>query len=94
MLTKVVLEVCGIIAYKQPITRTEIENYLKENGIFTIKHYPIPMHLQPAYSELNINKGMLPIAEEISETVLSLPMYYGMTNEQIQYVIDTINNFN
>ena len=74
--------------------RDDLENYLKEKGIFTIKHYPIPMHLQPAYSELNINKGMLPIAEEISETVLSLPMYYGMTNEQIQYVIDTINNFN
>ena len=74
--------------------RDDLEKYLKEQGIFTIKHYPIPMHLQPAYSELNISKGMLPIAEEISETVLSLPMYYGLTDEQVQYVIDAINNFN
>ncbi len=73
--------------------RDELETYLKENGICTIKHYPIPMHMQIAYKDLGIPKGALPIAEEISDTVLSLPMFYGMTEDQINHVINTINNF-
>ena len=51
------------------------------------------MHLQEAYQELGMRQGDLPIAEEISNTVLSIPMYYGMTDEQIQYVVDAINEF-
>jgi dTDP-4-amino-4,6-dideoxygalactose transaminase len=51
------------------------------------------MHLQKAYEELGIKKGELPIAEEISATELSLPMYYGMAEEEITYVIDSINGF-
>ena len=62
-------------------------------SICTIKHYPIPMHMQIAYKDLGIPKGALPIAEEISDTVLSLPMFYGMTEDQINHVINTINNF-
>lgn len=73
--------------------RNELEIYLKEKGIGTLKHYPIPMHLQEAYKELGIKKGQLPVAEKISETVLSLPMYYGMTDRQIHYVIEAINKF-
>lgn len=73
--------------------RNELEKYLNEKGIGTVKHYPVPMHLQQAYSELNIPKGALSIAEEISDTVLSLPMYYGMTDEQIGYVIEALNSF-
>lgn len=75
------------------IKRDKLENYLKENGIETVKHYPIPMHLQDAYKDLNIKKGDLPIAEEISKTVLSIPMYYGITDEQINYIIEKINEF-
>lgn len=73
--------------------RDELEKYLNDKGIGTVKHYPIPMHLQKAYEELKIPEGALPIAEEISKTVLSIPMYYGMTDEEIDYVINTINNF-
>ena len=73
--------------------RDELEKYLSDNGIGTVKHYPIPMHLQEAYSDLDIKKGELPIAEEISNTVLSLPLYYGMSNEEIEYVIEVLNNF-
>jgi dTDP-4-amino-4,6-dideoxygalactose transaminase len=51
------------------------------------------MHLQPCYSELGLKEGDLPIAEEISKTVLSIPMYYGMTEEEISYVIEVLNNF-
>ena len=73
--------------------RDRFEEYLKEKGIGTVKHYPIPMHLQPAYEELKIAKGELSIAEEISSTVLSLPLYYGMTKEEIDYVIEAVNSF-
>lgn len=74
--------------------RDELETYLTDRGIGTVKHYPIPMHLQQAYGDLEIHEGELPIAEEISRTVLSLPMYYGMSEDQIDYVIEKINSFN
>ena len=68
-------------------------DYLSSYGIMTNKHYPIPIHLQKAYKDLNIREGELPIAEEISRTELSLPMYYGLTDEEISYVIEKINTF-
>lgn len=74
--------------------REELAAYLADKEISTNKHYPIPMHMQECYKELNIPEGALPIAEEISATQLSLPMFYGITDEQIQYVIDVINSFN
>ena len=73
--------------------RDELEKYLADYGIGTVKHYPIPMHMQEAYADLNIPEGSLPIAEKISATVLSIPMYYGMTEEEVSYVIEKINAF-
>ena len=73
--------------------RDELQGYLEERGIGTNIHYPIPLHLQGAYASLEIQKGALPIAEEISATQLSLPLYYGMPDEQINHVIDAINTF-
>ncbi len=73
--------------------RDDLEKYLEEKGVGTNKHYPVPIHLQECYKELGYRKGDFPVAEEISETELSLPMFYGMTDEQIQYVIDVINDF-
>ena len=73
--------------------RDELEKYLNDNGIGTNKHYPISMHLQECYKDLGYKEGDFPIAEEISKTELSLPMYYGMTNEQVDYVIHSINEF-
>lgn len=73
--------------------RESLEKYLNDNGIGTNKHYPIPMHLQEAYADLNIAEGALPLAEEISSTQLSIPMYYGMTDDEISYVIEKINNW-
>lgn len=73
--------------------RDELEKYLNENGVGTLKHYPIPMHEQDCYKDLCIKHGELPLAEEISRTVLSIPMYYGMTEQEINYVINTINKF-
>ena len=73
--------------------RNALEKHLNEKGIGTNKHYPIPMHMQDCYKDLGIKEGELPVAEEISATELSIPMYYGMTDEEIQYVIDSINEF-
>ena len=73
--------------------RNELEKFLNDAGIGTNKHYPIPIHLQECYRNLGLKKGEYPIAEEISETELSIPMYYGMTEEEIQYVIDRMNEF-
>lgn len=73
--------------------REALERHLNDNGISTNKHYPIPIHLQNCYKDLGYKKGDLPIAEEISLTELSIPMYYGMTDEEIDYVIDKINRF-
>ena len=71
--------------------RDTLEKRLNEVGIGINKHYPIPMHLQECYKDLGFEAGAFPIAEEISGTELSLPMYYGMTDEEITYVIDTLN---
>lgn len=73
--------------------REALESYLKDHGIGTNKHYPIPIHMQGAYQSLGLKEGDLPIAEEIAATELSLPMYYGMTDEEVQMVIDTCNAF-
>lgn len=74
-------------------TRDGLEAHLNALGIGTNKHYPTPIHLQGAYRELGLGPGALPIAEEISATELSLPMYYGMTEEQVQAVIDAVNSY-
>ena len=71
--------------------RDALERHLTAAGIGVNKHYPTPIHRQPAYPEL---AGLhLPLAEEISATELSLPMYYGMTPEQVSAVIDGVNSF-
>lgn len=73
--------------------RDELETYLLAKGIHTVKHYPIPIHMQEAYADLVISKDGLPLAEEISRTVLSIPMYYGMKEQEVDYVIECLNLF-
>ena len=75
------------------LERIRLEEWLDQCGIGTNKHYPIPIHLQECYKGLGYQEGDFPVAEEISRTELSLPMYYGMTEEEIDYVIDAINRF-
>lgn len=70
--------------------RDNLMEFLKERGIGTIIHYPIPPHLSQAYHYLGHTKGDFPVAERFAQEVLSLPMYNGMTLEEQQYVIDTI----
>lgn len=73
--------------------RQELIDYLEKNNIGTIIHYPIPPHLSEAYHHLGIEKGNLPITERYAQTVLSIPLYNGMTEEEQTYVIDMINKF-
>ena len=73
--------------------RDALEKYLNDHGVGTNKHYPTPMHLQGAYADLHIPEGALPLAETISKEELSIPMYYGMTDEEVSYVIDLLNKF-
>ena len=74
--------------------RAGLEEYLLNHGIYTNKHYPIPIHLQPCYKELRYYEGDFPVAESIAKNELSLPLYYGMTEQEIDFVISTVNNFN
>lgn len=73
--------------------RDELIEYLNQHEIGTIVHYPIPPHLAEAYAYLGYQKGFLPITEHYADTVLSLPIYNGMTEEEQSYVIDVINGF-
>ena len=73
--------------------RDVLEKKLSDAGVGTNKHYPIPIHLQECYKDLGYKKGDFPIAEEISLTELSLPLFYGIKEEEINYVIDIINDF-
>lgn len=73
--------------------RDRLIKYLDEKGIGTIIHYPIPPHLQECYKYLGYKEGDFPITEQLAKTVLSIPMYNGMTEEEQEYVIDALNRF-
>lgn len=73
--------------------RDELEKKLTARGIETVKHYPIPIPLQKAYEDHGITQGEYPVAEEISNTSLSIPIFCGMKVEEQKFVIDAINEF-
>ncbi len=73
--------------------RDALAEHLKNKGVDTIIHYPIPPHLSKAYAFLGLKEGSLPITEEYAKTVLSIPMYNGITKEEQQTVIEAINEF-
>ena len=70
--------------------RDELQQYLAENGIGTQIHYPVPPHLAEAYTELGHKVRDFPITEDFAGAILSLPLYNGMTNTEVEYVADTI----
>lgn len=74
--------------------RAKLIDYLNQESIGTIIHYPIPPHLSEAYRYLNVSVGELPITENFAEEVLSIPLYNGMSFEEQEVVISTINKFN
>lgn len=67
--------------------------FLKSKGIATGVYYPVPLHLQKVYGELDYNRGDFPNAEYLSERTFAIPMYPELTEDQQQYVIDAIKGF-
>ena len=73
--------------------RDELKNYLENSGIGTGIHYPTPIHLQKAASNLGYAPGSFPVAERQVKHILSLPVYPELQTEQLQYIVDEIKNF-
>lgn len=70
--------------------REGLQQHLKDHGVSTGIHYPVPLHLQPAYAHLGIAEGSLPVTEKVAQQILSLPMYSEITDDQIQHVVDSV----
>ena len=66
--------------------RDEIQNKLKQVGIPTAVHYPMPLHLQECFSYLGYKKGDFPVAERVSQEIMSLPMNPDLSDEEIIYI--------
>ena len=73
--------------------RDELMQYLKDKGIDCGVHYPIPLHLQPAYKNLGIKKGSYPISEQLAQEILSIPIYPELSAEQKEHIVDNIKQF-
>jgi dTDP-4-amino-4,6-dideoxygalactose transaminase len=72
--------------------RDVLKQYLTDKGIPTMIYYPISVHLQPAYRSLGYQEGDFPISERLCKEVLSLPMHTELTEDQLQYICETIVN--
>ena len=73
--------------------RDELQKHLLDKGVKTLIHYPIPPHLQECYARLGYSKGSFPVSEAYAQNELSLPIYVGMPDEDVDAVIESINNF-
>jgi len=73
--------------------RDALRRYLKRNGVNTMIHYPVPIHLQKAYSYLGYSKGSFPIAETFAKETLSLPIFPQLRHDEINTVVNLINEY-
>ena len=73
--------------------RQGLMDHLKNEGIGTGIHYPIPLHLQNAYVSMNYRKGDFPVAEKAAESIVSLPMFPQMTPQQQAHVVEQVLQF-
>jgi len=73
--------------------RDELQTWLKERGIGTGIHYPVPVHLQNAMGNLGYKPGDLPVTEKTVERILSLPMYPELSDNQIVAIVDAVRSF-
>lgn len=76
----------------QVAERETVQNRLKASGVATGIHYPLPLHLQPAYQHLGLKRGSFPVSEAAAEKVLSLPMYAEMTNAMVEHVAGSLRS--
>ncbi|MEW6354949.1 MAG: DegT/DnrJ/EryC1/StrS family aminotransferase [Planctomycetota bacterium] len=73
--------------------RDALREHLKEQGVGTQIHYPIPVHLQGAYKDLGLTKGALPETERAVDEILSLPIYPELSDNEVQQIIDAVKSF-
>ncbi len=73
--------------------RDELSRYLKDNGVLTAIHYPIPIHLQKAYENLGYKRGDFPVARRVMSEILSIPLFIGLSEREQNQVISLINQF-
>ena len=73
--------------------REALMDHLKTLGIATGLHYPIPIHLQPAYAELGYKRGDFPVTEAYAETIVSLPIFPELDDDKVAYVADAVRDF-
>jgi dTDP-4-amino-4,6-dideoxygalactose transaminase len=73
--------------------RDNFINYLTKNGIGVFIHYPIPVHLQQAYKELNVKEGSLPVTEKVSKEIISIPIYPELEDSEVDYIISKIEEY-
>lgn len=73
--------------------RDRLKEHLQKEGVGTAIHYPLPVHLQKAYTALGYSKGSLPVAERLSDTILSLPIWPGLKKEEIEWICQAIKRF-
>jgi UDP-2-acetamido-2-deoxy-ribo-hexuluronate aminotransferase len=78
---------------KVPERRDELQKFLQSKGIPGMIYYPLPLHLQEAYQYLGYQRGDFPVAEELSEQVLSLPMHTELTEEELNFITSAIREF-
>ena len=101
--TKAFKDIEVILPYQEPNTtsawaqysirvknREELQTKLKEAGIPTAVHYPMPLHLQEAFAYLGYKKGDFPIAEKVSKEIMSLPMNPYLSDDEINYIVESI----
>jgi len=81
------------IVLDKGLNRDELKDYLKQNGIPSMVYYPVPVHLQDAFSDLGYSKGDYPVSEYLAQSVLSLPMHTELTEEQIGKITQTIKSY-
>jgi len=77
----------------QPNRRGELQEYLEEHGVDCLIHYPVPVHLQKAYAERGWSQGDFPLTEKVADRILSLPIFPGITEDQIEAVCEGIRMF-
>lgn len=88
-----VIKVKNPVKEKRSELRNKLQQYLGEKGIGTGLHYAIPLHQQNCFKHLGYKYGDFPVTEDLAETGLSLPMFPELTEQQIKYVADSIEEF-
>ncbi len=73
--------------------RSELKSFLEGQGIPSMVYYPVPLHLQKAYRKEGIGEGSFPVTEQLSKTVISIPIHTEMTKEELEYIVHQIKSF-